>query len=168
MSLANAPRAGLLRRLAALMYDLLVGLALYMMVGSLLFGGISLAVQAGLIPMNGHEHVIDVLRTTPWLQLTNELGKLFALAYFFVWSWSRSGQTLGMRAWRLRVQNTDGSLISYAQGWRRVLYAFAGLANISLLWDRNGVALHDRLSHSEVVLLTAEQNQQLLERSNLR
>ncbi|WP_298441996.1 RDD family protein [uncultured Ferrimonas sp.] len=168
MSLANAPRATLVRRLAAWAYDFLVGLAVYMMAGSLLFGLFTVLVKMGLLSMGETEHMSDLITTSPVLSGVNELGKLLAVGYLFVWSWSRSGQTLGMRAWRIRVQRTDGSLISTGQGWRRAVYAFGGLANLTLLWDSTLTALHDRLSGSEVVQLTLEQNRELLNNSKLR
>ncbi|WP_028117847.1 RDD family protein [Ferrimonas senticii] len=168
MSFANAPRATLLRRMAAWMYDFLVGIAVYMFAGTIMFALITLVVKLGLLDMGQHQHISDLIIATPALSLVNELAKLLAVAYLFVWSWSRSGQTLGMRAWRIRVQRTDGALISQGQGWRRAAYAFGGLANLTLLWDSSQTALHDRLSGSEVVQLTIEQNKQLLEQSKLR
>ena len=32
---------------------------------------------------------------------------------FFGWFWTRGGQTLGMRAWNLRVQRPDGSAVRW-------------------------------------------------------
>jgi len=56
---------------------------------------------------------------------------LFVLCYvFFAWFWTRGGQTLGMRAWRLRVQNEDGTAISWSQALLRFM---AGIAACILL-----------------------------------
>ncbi|QIZ78695.1 RDD family protein [Ferrimonas lipolytica] len=168
MSLANAPRATMMRRLAAWAYDFLVGLAVYMLAGSLLFGLFTALVKGGLIPTDGMEHVSDIMISNPLYSGINELFKLLAVAYLFVWSWTRSGQTIGMRAWRIRAQCTDGNLMSKGQAWRRAAYAFGGFANFSLLWDSTLSALHDRLSSTEVVQLTLEQNRELLAQSKLR
>ena len=77
---------------------------------------------------------------------------------FFGWFWTRSGQTLGMQAWRLRVQQPDGSAI----GWRQALIRMGGavLSGLCLgagywwaLFDRDRCTWHDRLSGTRVVLL---------------
>lgn len=46
---------------------------------------------------------------------------LAAAAGFFVYFWTTRGQTIGMMAWRLRVQKRDGSLIDWKQATARVL-----------------------------------------------
>ncbi|SHH96242.1 RDD family protein [Ferrimonas marina] len=164
MSFANAPRASFWRRLAAWVYDFLLALAVYMLAGTLLFALFALLVGTGLIDRGGLEHTSDVLQhSTVWSSLYYS-GCLAAVIGLFVWSWTRSGQTLGMRAWRLRVQRRDGGLMNRQQSLYRVLYAFGGLANISLLWDDERLAMHDRLSGSEVVQLTLEQNRELMEK----
>ncbi len=163
-SLANAPRASLGRRLAAWVYDFMVALAVYMLAGAVLFALFTALVAIGLVDKGGMTHTVDVLQSSPvWLTL-NEVGKLLAVAYLFVWSWQRKGQTLGMRAWRLRVQRTDGRELDARQAWLRVAVSFGGLAMLSLLWDDERAALNDRISGSEVVMLTIEQNRALMER----
>ncbi len=77
---------------------------------------------------------------------------------FFGWFWTRSGQTLGMQAWRLRVQQPDGSPISWRQALVRmggaVLSALClGAGYWWLLFDRERRTWHDRLSGTRVVLL---------------
>ncbi|GAA4871703.1 RDD family protein [Ferrimonas pelagia] len=167
-SFANAPRAGLGRRLAAWIYDFMVALAVYMSAGALLFALFVGLLSLGVVDDRGLEHASDVLQASGlWLTL-NEIGKLLAVAWLFVWSWSKSGQTLGMRAWRLRVQCPSGALMSRKQAGYRALYAFGGVANLSLLWDDQQQALHDRLSGSEVVELTLEQNRALMEQRSGR
>lgn len=43
--------------------------------------------------------------------------QLLVIAAFFVYFWTSRGQTVGMLAWRLRVQRPDGSLLD----WRLAL-----------------------------------------------
>jgi len=153
------PRAGFRRRCASWMYDLLVAIAVYMVSGAVSFLLITLVLYFGVIDMQGHEHVVDRIASTPWLEGINELWKLAWVGFFFVWFWSRSGQTLGMKAWRLRVQNQDGSLISKTTGLKRLLPTLLGLGNLLVLIDRkNKLSLQDRLTHTEVVVLSLEAN----------
>ncbi len=105
------PNAGLLRRLGAFAYDILLLMALIVIAGF-----IALPFTGGEAPHSGN----------PYYQTY-----LFVLSYvFFAWFWTRGGQTLGMRAWRLRVQNEDGSAISWSQSLLRFM---SGIASLVLL-----------------------------------
>ena len=69
---------------------------------------------------------------------------------FFAWFWRHGGQTLGMRAWRVRVIDEEGGKPDWSQCARRYLSGTL-LMPITLLWamfDRDGKALHDRLSNT--------------------
>jgi uncharacterized RDD family membrane protein YckC len=41
--------------------------------------------------------------------------------YFFGWFWTRNSQTLGMRAWRLVIQQNDGNRVT----WRSAVIRFS-------------------------------------------
>ena len=80
-------------------------------------------------------------------------------SFFFVWFWSRSGQTIGMKAWRLRVQNQDGTRMSKTTAIARLLPTLLGLGNIMVLFDRNNkLSLQDKITNTEVVVLSLEEN----------
>jgi len=153
----NFPRAGFRRRLASWVYDFLTAVAVYMVAGAISFGIFTILANYGLVDMGDHEHLIDVQQSS-WLYSALVYGwNVFWVCFFFVWFWARSGQTIGMRAWRLRVQNHDGSLISRATGIKRLLPTLLGLGNFTLLFDRtNMLSLQDKLTNTEVVLLTLE------------
>ncbi len=79
-------------------------------------------------------------------------------AAFYIYFWTRSGQTLGMLAWRIKVVNLKGNLITPTQGMIRFFAAWPaffilGLGYLWLYLDANGDAIHDKLSNSKVVLL---------------
>ena len=81
------------------------------------------------------------------------------VVFFFVYFWTKNGQTLGMRAWRLRVQNLDGSLLSKTTAIKRLVPTLLGLGNILVIFDRkNKLSLQDRLTKTEVVVLSLEAN----------
>ena len=64
-----------------------------------------------------------------------------------------------MKAWRLRLQNQDGSLISKKTAIMRLLPTLLGLGNILVIFDRkNKLSLQDRLTKSEVVVLSLAAN----------
>jgi uncharacterized RDD family membrane protein YckC len=59
----------------------------------------------------------------------------FTGAYFII-SWLRGGQTIGMKAWRLRVTRPDGAPIGFVQALIRYFVALISLLalGIGFLW----------------------------------
>jgi uncharacterized RDD family membrane protein YckC len=151
------------RRLFALVYDLLIVVAIVMVVGLLC----QLATGGKLIE-TGPNTVIPL-----WYQALQGV----VVAAYFVSSWLRGGQTVGMRPWRIRVTNEHGSSISLQQALIRLLVAAAPLVLLllapmlglrSTLWtllavwaawfavgllDSRRRALHDFAAHTEIRLL---------------
>gem|GEM_PF-2393831 len=77
---------------------------------------------------------------------------------FFGWFWTRGGQTLGMRAWRIQVQTPAGHPI----GWRAATFRYLAalfswlFLGLGFLWqwvDHERLTWHDRLSRTRVVVL---------------
>lgn len=83
-------------------------------------------------------------------------GILFLELYaFFTWFWTRRGQTLGMLAWRLRIETEDGRPLTLTQATLRFLGALAsfaclGLGYLWVLFDPHGRSWSDLLSSSRV------------------
>jgi len=159
VSINNFPRAGFIRRFGSWVYDVLIAFAVYMVAGALSFLLFNLSIKFGLISMAGFEHAIDLKRSSLWYTLVVDGFGVFWVAFFFVWFWSRSGQTLGMKAWRLRLQNQDGTRISKSTAIARLLPTLLGLGNFTVLFDqKNKLSLQDRITHTEVVVLSLEEN----------
>jgi uncharacterized RDD family membrane protein YckC len=74
---------------------------------------------------------------------------------YFVFCWARSGQTLPMKTWRIRLVTEQGKPLSISQALRRYLLAVPGvLSGIGVLWafiDRDRQFLHDRLAGTRIV-----------------
>jgi len=85
------------------------------------------------------------------------LGWWACLVGYYYICWRKQGQTLGMKAWRLRLQQADGYLASPQQCILRSLLAPLSLAflGIGYLWCLlpNKVCLHDLLTETQVVVL---------------
>ena len=153
------PRAGFRRRFGSWVYDFLIAFAVYMLAGAISFLLIYLGHYIGLYSMQGYEHFSDTIANTYWLKWPNELWKLVWVSFFFVYFWEKSGQTLGMKAWRLRLQNQDGTRINIMTGIKRLLPTLLGLGTLLVLFDRkNKLSLQDRLTNTEVVFLSLEAN----------
>ena len=92
--------APLWRRLVALAYDGLLYAALLM-------GGLVLALPfvSFFVAKNA---------TTPLHNYAVLQGYAFAIGLlFFGWSWTRGGQTLGMRVWQLQVRRVNGDALRW-------------------------------------------------------
>lgn len=67
-----------------------------------------------------------------------------------------------MRSWRLKLQSADGQPLTFARCVLRALYAIGGLGNLLVLFTPNTkLALQDKLTGTEVVVLTKEANKRV-------
>ena len=118
---------GLARRLASMLYEALLLLAIAF-VATWLF----------LYASGGRE-------AAGWQRTLLQLFLLAVFASYFLYCWLRGGQTLAMKAWRVR-------LVDVSAGRALARFALALLlvpTGISVLWalfDREGQFLHDRLA----------------------
>tara|TARA_R110002050_G_scaffold49771_4_gene115407 strand:+ start:248 stop:748 length:501 start_codon:yes stop_codon:yes gene_type:complete len=159
ISVNEFPRAGFRRRLGSWIYDVLIAFAVYMVAGAISFLLFNLLIKFGLISMQNFEHPIDLQRSSILYSILIYGWNITWVSFFFVFFWAKSGQTLGMKAWRLRVQNQDGTRISKTTGIKRLLPTLLGLGNLTVIFDRkNKLSLQDRLTNTEVVVLTLEAN----------
>lgn len=107
--------AGLFRRLAAQIYDGLLVVALWFIA------------TFAVLPLTGGEAITPATQGAfDWLYR----AWLLAIAFgYFGLCWVRGGQTLGLRAWRIRLVLAGGGAI----GWRTAALRFAtGLALLLL------------------------------------
>lgn len=138
--LADMPAAGLPRRLAAMLYDGLLVIAI------VLIAATPVVVVASGSPAPG------------WPRTLFRLYLLAVVFFFHTWFWVHGGQTLGMRAWRLKLVANNGSTLTWCTaairfGGAAVSLAAAGLGFWWIALDRERRAWHDRLSNTRVVLV---------------
>lgn len=152
--------SGLVRRVAAMIYDAL-----------LLFAVLMLASVPFVVPMGGED-----MEST--YKLIYQLAMLAVIYLFFVGYWTTRGRTLGMQSWGLQIVNQDGNVPSLGQATVRFVAASSSwvcmLGGVYLLvsdqaaaavvawlvfaviffwqlWDKDTLALHDRLSRTRTV-----------------
>ncbi|MEN8180039.1 MAG: RDD family protein [Pseudomonadota bacterium] len=130
---------GFFRRLGAMLYDALLLLALIMV-----------AVALITLPLGAPSGVAHIIYQF----------FLFAIipAVFFCGFWVRGGQTLGMRAWKLKLVRADGDPVSWMDVLKRYLAALLSwlVLGLGFLWifvDSENLAWHDRLSDTRLQLL---------------
>ena len=86
--------------------------------------------------------------TRGFLRTELQLFILVVLAAYFIWCWLRGGQTLAMRAWRIRLID-----VTPRKAIARFVLATA-LLPLSVLWalvDRDRQFLHDRLAGTRLI-----------------
>ena len=132
-------KPGWLRLGACMVYDGLVVLAL------------SFALALGFILLFG-DASYGLKRYA--LQLFLWLG----IGLYFVWCWRKSGQTLAMQTWQLKLSHGHASLLNWPQALIR--YALASLSlgafGLGFVWavfDREGLFLHDRLLNNRITFV---------------
>jgi len=138
----TATSASVWLRVLAGTYDALPLLGLWFFAGA-----IALSLSGG--SLESHQQLRKLL--------TQALVLAFTATYFVV-SWTRGGQTIGMRAWRLRVMRTDGTRVT----WPRALLRFAvalvslGALGAGFAWallDAGKRTWHDIAADTRVVRL---------------
>jgi uncharacterized RDD family membrane protein YckC len=135
----SAPPVSLGLRLLALLYDLLPLLGLWFLAGVL---GVVLTGGA----LDPHRLVYKILMQGIVLAFTGG---------YFVISWTRGGQTIGMRAWKLRLTMRDGSRVPLLAALLRFFLACLSLALLGAgfwwsLFDPQRRTLHDALSDTRL------------------
>ena len=90
-----------------------------------------------------------------WSRAIFQLFLLCVCGAYFVFCWTRSGQTLPMKTWGLRLVTQTGQAVTPDRALRRYLLAVPGmLSGVSVLWalfDREKQFLHDRLAGTRIV-----------------
>ncbi|MBR7798737.1 RDD family protein [Undibacterium sp. FT137W] len=114
------------------------------------------------------------------LRLMREVFLFFVIGGYFVFFWRRSGQTLAMQTWRIKLVNDDlgkvplvKAIVRYCLAWLWVLPGFIlsyqfGLKNAQLLipvlvcfciwasltfFAKDGQFLHDKLAKTRLIQL---------------
>jgi uncharacterized RDD family membrane protein YckC len=137
---SESPPPGFLRRLGAMFYDSLLLLALLMML-SYPYVWLTGGAKPGLAIKTAYQFY------------------LLAICFFYCAGfWVRGGQTLGLRTWRLQLVRRDGGPITWTLALKRFAAAWLsllcfGLGFLWVIFDRGGLAWHDRLTGTRLILL---------------
>lgn len=150
--------APLLRRVMAMVYDLLLLIALLFCTAGL-YTMVAVALS-GDPPPQQEVATGDVLTELQPVDLGFFILPLLAFVCiaFYTHFWRKDGQTLGMHAWKIKLVSSNGETPSYGQCLLRLLFAnisFAllGLGYFYMLFDKDNKTWHDRLSKTEVLWL---------------
>jgi uncharacterized RDD family membrane protein YckC len=94
--------------------------------------------------------------TTGIKRYSLQLFLWLASGVYFAWCWQKSGQTLAMQTWQLKLINQDGELLTLTAAITRYVLASLSLIAFGLgyLWvvvDRDRLFLHDRLLKNKII-----------------
>jgi len=122
----------LLRRLAAFLYDCLLLIAIFFIIATL------------AIALNDGQAVQHPLFY---------VALLLVAFLFFDWFWRHGGQTLGMRAWRIKLVATNDEKVTFKQSAIRFIIALAlfGFTYATVFFSPTRQAMHDKLSKTNIV-----------------
>ena len=134
-----APRPGLLRRFGAILYDAVAAFSVLFVADALV-----------IIPLNAIWGIESVGEN-----ILFQVYQVLIVGGFFCGFWTHGGQTLGLRAWHLRVVRDDGTPLAWADALKRCAAALlswlpAGLGFLWAAFDRDGLTWHDRLSRTRL------------------
>jgi len=163
----DSARPSLARLLASMLYEG-IAIAAILLAGAFVFVGVAAAMRGG-----------QPFQPGPVAQALLQIFLVGLLGAYFVRCWTRGGQTLAMKAWRLRVVMPDGAplrpgraaarfllaaaiigpaVVAAAYLWRhpeaRIAWLAAAPAIADLAWplaDRDRRLLHDRLAGTRII-----------------
>jgi uncharacterized RDD family membrane protein YckC len=127
----------LLRRFGAIFYDS------FLLLTVLFVASFIIVIPTGIRPQDPYFFLFQIY--------------IFVIAYlFFAWCWTRGGQTLGMRTWKMKVVNEDNTKLSYTTALIRFIVSMIswlpfGLGYLWSLWDKQHRTWHDIASKTKLV-----------------
>jgi uncharacterized RDD family membrane protein YckC len=129
---------GMLRRLASMLYESILLFAVAF-IGTWVF-----------------QFAAGTLRIEGWRMHLLQIFLLALFAAYFLWCWLRSGQTLAMKTWRIRLvaKDSHARLAPKAALLRFICALVLVPTTIGIFWamvDRDRQFLHDRLAGSLLI-----------------
>jgi uncharacterized RDD family membrane protein YckC len=130
----NCPPASLVKQLAAMVYDSLLIIAI-----------LFISTAIALIFNDG-----NAIESSPVFSLY----LLLIVFIFYGWFWNKSGQTLGMRVWKVRIVSEFGGNPSWPTCFLRLTFALLSISCLGLgYWWRfyKPYTWHDQLSQTRII-----------------
>lgn len=131
---------GFLRRVASFVYEVILLFAILLVAGLVyrtLFGDPQTLIQRNLF------------FAYSWI----------LVGIYFVYCWVKTGQTLAMKTWRIKLIQGQGDRLTWKPAIIRYILAsfslfFMGLGFLWGFFDRENLFLHDRLTGCRLILTT--------------
>lgn len=143
----DLPSAPLLKRLLALGYDVLILGAL-----SIAYWAVATLIMVVILGTDAHKEYLP-MQKGHWF----DVGWILTIIGFYWFFWVHGGQTIGMRAWRLKLISCDMQRLKHSQCLTRVAVAPLSVAAFGLgYWwcftNKKRATWQDLASRTRVVL----------------
>jgi uncharacterized RDD family membrane protein YckC len=151
-TLATQP-AGLLRRLGALLYDAVAVMMTEILAVCPILVILKLSLILNLFDQSTYPNINEILLRHPIVSplITFYLASVWIV--FFVWFWTRTGQTWGMKAWKLIIKSDNGGQPTLTQALIRLFTSGFGLANFTVPFDPHQRGFHDLWAKTQIYVL---------------
>lgn len=148
--------AGFFRRLGAWVYDTIVVAAILMLAGGIAMAVVALLLHFDMLALGNYEDVSAYLGNHPVAGILYPAYLAAVMVGFYAYFWCKGGQTLGMRAWKLRIQNADGSNIRLIQAFIRMGTSAFGLGNLLAPFHPKKQSFQDVMADCEMIVITVK------------
>jgi uncharacterized RDD family membrane protein YckC len=142
---------GIMRRLAAIVYDLFLLVAVILVAVS-----IFTVVVDSVAGQSSSGELLEI----PWIKLVFQLYLFLVSALFYLWFWTHGGQTLGLKVWKLKVVDQNLSELNMKKAALRLAWATVtclpfGFGYLWALFNKERLTLYDHLSGTRLVQLSS-------------
>jgi uncharacterized RDD family membrane protein YckC len=133
-------KVSLLRRLGACIYDAFLAFSF-----AFFMGLIYIAIFGIESTQYNHKNLVFY-----------QFYQSFFILFYFIFPWFKSGQTLGMKVWKIRLISKNNKQITFMQCLIRffsaiISWALFGLGFLYALINAKNLTLHDKLSKSYLI-----------------
>ena len=148
----EAENASIGKRLLAIFYDVLILLFIVATTYILLQ---QIIINLELVTLEqvqiSKDETINIIPTDSIVTLI--LKNLWVLISFFYFGyyWTKRGQTLGMKVWKVKAVTQEGGVMSWAHALKRYVFTLLGLGLLWMIIDKDRLALQDRLSGTRLI-----------------
>jgi uncharacterized RDD family membrane protein YckC len=146
----NYSQANFIQRLGAYLVDIIIVAVLLIVATTAAVLLVFIGDKTGLVNLNAYQGISDYLANN--LLFAAYLAGIIIAYYGYFWC--KVGQTPGMKICHLRIQNSDGSNISFTQSLIRMATSAFGLGNFLALFSEKQ-AFQDTWAECEVIVVAA-------------
>lgn len=131
------------KRIFAWIYDWLPLAGVFVMVFAIGLGVVNLVWSAPA------DKISESLRFNPFWMGYLVIGT----SLYYLYCWTKGGQTVGMRTWKIQLLKADGSKLGWYESAIRAFLSFGGIANFWAFIDADNRGWHDIAVNAYVVQL---------------
>ncbi len=144
--------ASLGKRILAIVYDVLI-LFFIIIVSTFIIQQI--IIQLELITLEqvkiSADETITVIPADSIVTLL--LKNIWVVISFFYFGhyWTKRGQTLGMKVWKIKAVSNDGNLMTWGGALKRYVFALLGLGLFWMIFNKPRLSLQDKMSNTILI-----------------